>query len=117
MPLVKKSNNKSSNVESQPSPKLSYEDWKSKYNLKESSDYNLKRALELGYTPDKTGHLPTVDNKTGQFLKAKGHPTIQLELDWYNSPEGADFKSKNIIDSSGNYFKYIPRPRFVKKPK
>jgi hypothetical protein len=89
--------------------KLSYNKWMDKYNLEETPDYNLKRAWELGYVPDETGHLPTVDNETGQFLKAKGHPTIQKELDWYNSPEGAEFRSKNSIDSSGNFFKYIPK--------
>jgi hypothetical protein len=89
--------------------KLSYDQWMDKYNLEETPDYNLKRAWELGYTPDETGHLPTVDNQTGQFLKAKGHPTIQKELDWYNSPEGAEFRSKNSIDSSGKFFKYIPK--------
>lgn len=89
--------------------KLSYNQWKRQYNLKETPDYNLKRAWELGYVPDKTGHLPTVDNQTGQFLKAKGHPTLQLEIDWYNSPEAADFRNKNTIDSSGKFFKYVPK--------
>jgi hypothetical protein len=89
--------------------KLSYSEWKKQYNLKKTPDYNLKRAWELGYIPDEKGHLPTVDNQTGEFLKAKGHPTLQLELDWYNSPEAADFRSKNIIDSSGKFFKYVPK--------
>jgi hypothetical protein len=90
---------------------ITYEAWKKKYNLRETPDYNLKRAWELGYTPDATGHLPTVDDQTGMFLKAKGHPTLQLEIDWYNSPEGAEFRSRNIIDSSGKYYKYVPRPK------
>jgi hypothetical protein len=89
--------------------KISYNQWKKQNNLKETPDYNLKRAWELGYTPDKTGHLPTVDNQTGKFLKAKGHPTLNLELDWYNSPEGAEFKSKNTLDSTGKFFKYVPK--------
>jgi len=88
---------------------VSYDQWKKKYKLNETPDYNLKRAWELGYNPDETGHLPTVDNQTGQFLKAKGHPTIKLELDWYNSPEGAEFKSKNTLDSTGKFFKYVPK--------
>jgi len=100
---------KKTKASAQDGKKLSYNQWKKQYNLKETPDYNLKRAWELGYTPDKTGHLPTVDNQTGQFLKAKGHPTLQLELDWYNSPEAADFRSKNIIDSSGKFFKYVPK--------
>jgi len=100
---------KKTKASAQSGKKLSYDQWKKQHNLKESPDYNLKRAWELGYTPDKTGHLPTVDNQTGQFLKAKGHPTLQLELDWYNSPEAADFRSKNAIDSSGKFFKYVPK--------
>ena len=100
---------KKTKASAQDGKKLSYNQWKKQHNLKETPDYNLKRAWELGYTPDKTGHLPTVDNQTGQFLKAKGHPTLQLELDWYNSPEGADFRNKNMIDSSGKFFKYVPK--------
>lgn len=100
---------KKTKASAQDGKKLSYSQWKKQYNLKETPDYNLKRAWELGYIPDKSGHLPTVDNQTGQFLKAKGHPTLQLELDWYNSPEAADFRSKNIIDSSGKFFKYVPK--------
>ncbi len=100
---------KKTKASAQDGKKLSYSAWKKKHNLKETEDYNLKRAWELGYTPDKTGHLPTVDNQTGEFLKAKGHPTLQLEIDWYNSPEAADFRSKNVIDSSGKFFKYIPK--------
>ncbi len=100
---------KKTKASSQDGKKVSYNQWKKQNNLKETSDYNLKRAWELGYTPDKTGHLPTVDNQTGQFLKAKGHPTLKLELDWYNSPEGAEFKSKNTLDSTGKFFKYVPK--------
>jgi len=32
-------------------------------------DYNMQRALELGYTPDETGHYPSVDSETGMWLK------------------------------------------------
>lgn len=41
--------------------------------------YNLKRALEL-YKPDETGHLPSVDSETGEWLKDKDHPTAWKEL-------------------------------------
>jgi hypothetical protein len=100
---------KKTKASAQNGKEISYDQWKKQYKLKETPDYNLKRAWELGYTPDKTGHLPTVDNQTGQFLKSKGHPTLKLELDWYNSPEGAEFKSKNTLDSTGKFFKYIPK--------
>lgn len=100
---------KKTKASAQNGEKLPYDQWMNKYNLEETPDYNLKRAWELGYVPDETGHLPTVDDQTGQFLKAKGHPTIQKELDWYNSPEGAEFRNKNSIDSSGKFFKYVPK--------
>lgn len=41
--------------------------------------YNLKRALEL-YKPDKTGHLPSVDSETGEWLKDRDYPTSWKEL-------------------------------------
>ena len=88
---------------------ISYEDWKKKYNLKESNDYRLQRAWELGYVPDNQGHLPSVDNQTLEFLKAPNHPSIKSELEWYNSPEAQGFKSKYDIDSTGLFWKYVPK--------
>jgi hypothetical protein len=86
----------------------SYKEWKEKYGLSESLDYNLKRAWKLGYTPDSEGHLPTVDYKTGKFLKSRNHPTIGLELEWFNSPDAKEFRQGHRIDSTGKYFKYVP---------
>ena len=40
--------------------------------------YNLKRANEL-YKPDATGHLPSVDSTTGEWLKDKDYPTAWKE--------------------------------------
>jgi hypothetical protein len=50
-------------------------------NLKfqKGGDYNMQRALELGYTPDETGHYPSVDSETGMWLKSKQHPTAWME--------------------------------------
>jgi hypothetical protein len=92
--------------------KESFDQWKTKYNLKETPDYNLKRAWELGYTPDKNGHLPSIDSQTLTFLKKKGHGTIQKELDWYNSNKGAKFKKKYDLDTSGEYYKYVPVKKY-----
>ena len=93
--------------------KITYDQWKAKYNLKETPDYNLKRAWELGYTPDKNGHLPSVDNQTLTFLKKKNHSTIQKELDWYNSDKGANFRKKYDLDTSGEYYKYVPVKKYA----
>lgn len=92
-----------------PQKKLSYEDWKKKYNKTESPDYKLKKAYDLGYTPDRKGHLPTVNEKTGEFLKSSKHPTVRKELDWYNSKEAASFREKNKIDSTEEFWKYVPK--------
>jgi len=92
-----------------PQKKLSYEDWKKKYNKRETSDYKLREAYDLGYTPDKKGHLPTVNDKTGEFLKSSKHPTVKEELKWYKSKDGASFRAKHDIDSSGEYWKYVPK--------
>ena len=92
-----------------PQKKISYEDWKKKYNKTESPDYKLKQAYNLGYTPDKKGHLPTVNHKTGEFLKSSKHPTVKQELDWYNSKEASSFREKNKIDSTEEFWKYVPK--------
>jgi len=41
--------------------------------------YNMQKALELGYTPDETGHWPSVDSTNGMWLKSKQHPTAWME--------------------------------------
>ena len=48
---------------------------------KQNSDYDIDRALELGYTNDATGHMPSRDYETGRILKAKGHPTFDLAIE------------------------------------
>lgn len=88
-----------------------YNKWKKKYNLEETEGYNLKRAYQLGYIPDENGHLPSIDEKTLKFLKRSDHPTIQKELDWYNSEEASDFRSKYRVDSTSNknWWRYVPK--------
>jgi tRNA U34 2-thiouridine synthase MnmA/TrmU len=43
-------------------------------------NYNMARALELGYKPDASGHYPSVDEETGMLLKSKKHPTVVKEF-------------------------------------
>jgi hypothetical protein len=45
----------------------------------DGGDYNMQRALELGYTPDETGHWASVDSTNGMWLKSKQHPTAWME--------------------------------------
>ena len=46
------------------------------YSPLDSRDYNYQRAIQLGYTPDNTGHWPSRDIQTGEYLKSATHPTI-----------------------------------------
>ena len=95
----------------------------------DTTSYNLKRAYELAPKEEieqwrkasskelQSGnkHLRTVyeNPKTGEyeFMKSKNHPTLQKELDWYNSntPEAYKFRSKYKLDTSKDYYKYIPK--------
>ena len=102
---------------------IKFEDWY-KTVPKEKNDtttYNLRRAFELApkdqldaFVKDPDAHLYSVylNKDTGEyeFVKRKDHPTIQLELDWYNSddPEAVEFRKKYKLDTSGDYYKYIP---------
>jgi len=86
----------------------------------DTTSYNLRRAYELApqkdldsFVKNPKAHLMSAyeDPNTGiyEFMKSKNHPTIQKELDWYNSKQGADFKNSHSLDTSGNYYKYIPK--------
>lgn len=68
-------------------PGKGYLDWKASLpdNLQDESSYNLHRAYELGYEPewnedDKSYHLPTRDQETGEILKKPWHPTHLMGL-------------------------------------
>lgn len=60
-------------------------------------------------------HLNSVylNPKTGiyEFMKAKDHPTLKYELDWYNSndPEAVQFRNNYDLDKSGDYYRYVPK--------
>lgn len=101
--------------------------------------YRLKRFWELNGKPpvfvpypnengdslytfnrdDKSWHIGSIayndDTDEYEFLKSSKHPTVNLEIDWYNSPDGSRFKKDwQLIttDNNGNqleYYKYIRR--------
>lgn len=87
--------------------------------------YNLRKAYEelpfeqlekwrtatLEQLNNEQYHLPTVSPQSLEFLKSRNHPSIQYELDWYNSPEGKDFRDKHSLDTTGNYYRYIPNAK------
>jgi len=98
-----------------------FEDWYKTVpeNKNDTTSYNLKRAYELApkeeldaFVKNPKAHLRSVyENNEGiyEFLKSKNHPTINKELEWYNSKQGSDFKNKYNLDTSGEYYKYIPK--------
>jgi len=71
--------------------------------------YNLKRAKELGYTRDKSGHLHSVDHETGMWLKSKKHPTAHKE--YISMMLNPDVKA--VVNPEGYFGKdqlqYVPR--------
>lgn len=87
--------------------------------------YNLRKAYEelpfdqlerwrtatLEQLNNEQYHLPTVSPQSLEFLKSRNHPSIQHELNWYNSPEGKDFRDKHSLDTTGNYYRYIHNAR------
>lgn len=108
---------------------------------KEGDNYNMRRYWELKGMPntfnskdssmwswhpeDRSYHAFSVaynkDNDTYEFVKSSKHPTIQKELDRYNSPEGKEFKDQYELittDDKGTpleYYKYIRRKNNNKK--
>ena len=93
-----------------------------KRNRRREKDYRMrvaKRRQRQGYNvyDPETKHWSTVDPKTHKFLKRSSHPTLQLEIDWYNSPEGAEFKKEYELvthrrkgkGKERNYYKYKKR--------
>lgn len=50
-----------------------------------------------------------------EFMKSSQHPTIQKELDWYNSDDGADFRSQYELVKTEPYYKYVKRKTPIKQ--
>lgn len=50
-----------------------------------------------------------------EFMKSSSHPTIQKELDWYNSDDGADFRSQYELVRTEPYYKYVKRNTPIKQ--
>ena len=101
----------------------SFEEWY-KTVPKEKNDtinYNLRRAYELApqkqldrFVKDPDAHLYTAyPNEQGdyEFLKSKNHPTLNMELDWYYSPEADKFRENYILDMSGDFYKYVRKQK------
>lgn len=112
-------------------PKITFESWYETVpsDRNDTTSYNLRRAFELAPREEleawrtssvedlKNGknHLNSVylNPKTGiyEFMKAKNHPTLKYELEWYNSkdPEAVKFRNSYDLDTSGDYYRYVPK--------
>ena len=66
--------------------------------------YNMQRALELGYTPDETGHWPSVDSTNGMWLKSTQHPTAWMESMYGYQLNPEVYKNYNIVYNPEGYF-------------
>lgn len=90
------------------------------YRMKDYWEYNgrpkdFKEAIQKGmFIQEKDGwHAYSVQENpaTGEieFMKSSSHPTLQKELDWYNSDDASDFRSKFELVKTEPYYKYIKR--------
>lgn len=90
------------------------------YRMRDYWEYNnrpkdFNEAIQRGmFTQEQDGwHAYSVQEnpKTGEieFMKSSTHPTLQKELDWYNSAEAADFRSKFELVKTEPYYKYVKR--------
>lgn len=119
-------------------PKMTFESWYSiiPENKKDTTNYNLRRAFELApqeelikFAKDPESHLRTIyynSDEVGEFMKSKNHPTLWMELEYYNNgnnvitengkniivpankKEWEEFRKNYTLDTSGEYYKYIP---------
>lgn len=89
--------------------------WQEGGKASNDKDYNMERAIKLGYTPDEYGHWPSVDHETGMWLKSKEHPTAWMEYlyGYALNPETQKQFKHPIVNSEGYFgndqLQYIPR--------
>lgn len=44
-----------------------------------------------------------------EFMKSSSHPNHHVEVDWYNSDDGAEFRSQYELQKTEPYWKYVKR--------
>lgn len=90
------------------------------YRMRDYWEYNnrpkdFNEAIQKGmFTQEQDGwhaYLVQENPATGEieFMKSSSHPALQKELDWYNSDEAADFRSKFELVKTEPYYKYVKR--------
>jgi len=85
---------------------------KGKYRMRVA---NRRQKQGYGVYDEETQHWSSVDPKTNKFLKSSKHPTVNKEVDWYNSDAGKSFRdeyrlvTKNVFGGEKKYYKYKKR--------
>ena len=91
-----------------------FEEAKRKGMFVEQEDFD-----DTGKSLGKSWHSFTVaeNPNTGEleFMKSSSHPTIQKELDWYNSDDGKYFRSQYELVKTEPYYKYVKRKIPIKQ--
>lgn len=91
-----------------------FEEAKKKGMFVEQEDFD-----DTGKSLGKSWHGFTVaeNPNTGEleFMKSSTHPTIQKELEWYNSDDGAEFRSQYELVKTEPYYKYVRRKTPIKQ--
>lgn len=64
----------------------------------EGSGYDYETAKSSGIKPDKTGHWPSREPKSGQILKGRKHPTYEKTV------KGEDEAGYEIYKDGGKYY-------------
>lgn len=76
---------------------------------------DFKEARRRGmFTQQSDGwHANTIawnpETGEGEFMKSPDHPSIQQEVEWYNSDDGAGFRNDYELVKSSPYWKYVRR--------
>jgi len=112
-----KQNKRTGATPKKPSAEMLRQERKIKSKHPDGGYYNQKRADELGYVRDETGHLPSVDHTTGMFLKSKEHPTAWMEYLYGYTLNPELNKNTNVVVNPEGYFgenqlQYIPKAQY-----
>ena len=77
------------------------------------------KKLELFENVDGEFHAPSVikNEKADEyiFLKVPSHPSVNKEIDWYESEDGKEFRDEYDLDKSGEVWKYLPKTKKEKE--
>lgn len=79
---------------------------KGMFEWKEDFDQNGK-SLGWSWHAFTVAKNPNADEY--DFMKSSSHPTVQKEIDWYNSDAGSEFRREYELQKVQPYYKYVKR--------